>query len=256
MASFPWLRRVTRENECGWVMDGPLKRKGTIWKVPSILQGRTVRSQGGYQKKLWKGLKNKTWTRKFWNRHWDSTYFKKKWMYRWCNSRLRGLFHASFWCFFHTTPWSDVSNVKVLSSAVERPDRAGWVVFCPNVDGSEIPRANHLGCIPNPVNNGIIYQPQLVSRIFWTINSRKYSDWTKFSLFALNSTDTDVSLFINNSYVYVLPWKLTARKLNIIPLKRNTLPNLQVHFFCFMFIFWSVLHFPVYLFMDFKSITL
>ena len=31
----------------------------------------------------------------------------------------------------------------------------------PTVDGSEIPN-NHLGCIKNPVNNGINYQPQLV----------------------------------------------------------------------------------------------
>ena len=40
----------------------------------------------------------------------------------------------------------------------------------PTVDGSEIPK-NHLGCKkPGPVNNGINYQHQLVSRIS-SINS-------------------------------------------------------------------------------------
>jgi len=35
------------------------------------------------------------------------------------------------------------------------------------VDGSEI-RSNHLGCIPNPANHGINYQPQLLfSPDFW-----------------------------------------------------------------------------------------
>ena len=34
----------------------------------------------------------------------------------------------------------------------------------------EIPN-NHLGCIPNLVNNGITYQPQLGQQDFWTINS-------------------------------------------------------------------------------------
>ena len=37
------------------------------------------------------------------------------------------------------------------------------------VDGSEFPN-NHLWYKQTPVNNGINYQPQLVSRFFWTIN--------------------------------------------------------------------------------------
>ena len=38
------------------------------------------------------------------------------------------------------------------------------------VDGSEILRENHPGCIKPVLNNGINYQPQLVSRIS-SINS-------------------------------------------------------------------------------------
>ena len=33
-------------------------------------------------------------------------------------------------------------------------------------DGSEFRRENHLGCIPNHVNNEINYQPQLVQEFF------------------------------------------------------------------------------------------
>ena len=43
----------------------------------------------------------------------------------------------------------------------------------------EIPN-NHLGCIPNPVNNGINYQLQLVfTPDFWTINSMSRKIWAR-----------------------------------------------------------------------------
>ena len=49
----------------------------------------------------------------------------------------------------------------------------GAVPRCGTVDGSDIRRENHLGCIffKNPVNNGISYQPQLVIS---SINSMTY----------------------------------------------------------------------------------
>ena len=40
------------------------------------------------------------------------------------------------------------------------------------------PKANHLGCIFNPVNNGRNYQPQLVSRIS-SINLPRFDPWRK-----------------------------------------------------------------------------
>ena len=50
------------------------------------------------------------------------------------------------------------------------------------VDGSEIPN-NHLGCIPIPVNDGINYQPHLVSRISEPSTVSNESGWIS-TLFA------------------------------------------------------------------------
>ena len=72
-----------------------------------------------------------------------------------------------------------VSQIPQVVSKTWASKRDPWLFLNDTVDGSEIPQ-NHRLDVQNLVNNGINYQPQLVSLPdFWTINSIKRSGGAK-----------------------------------------------------------------------------